>query len=227
MDPKAAAVGRKTVTFDSVNFQEYAVILGDNPGVQRGPPITLDWTPQKSWKIDLEAYESAGIARRSTSELRMPSGVREQLIQDSATRSDIQRAVQDARKIKNQRQFSLAAAESFEGLEILCSSLVRKIKRTVRRSETKANTADPAELWMKQQRILTKSNNSRRATHPTLQLHKNTRRNSISMPLALEFLAAANANRDGSDGDSTLSTEESTKDEEATILAAAAHMTVE
>jgi hypothetical protein len=45
------------IRWSTVEIREYAIILGDNPSVIRGVPLTMDWTPLSSISLELEDYE--------------------------------------------------------------------------------------------------------------------------------------------------------------------------
>ena len=45
------------IRWSTVEIREYAIILGDNPSVIRGVPLTMDWTPLSSISVELEDYE--------------------------------------------------------------------------------------------------------------------------------------------------------------------------
>jgi hypothetical protein len=45
------------IRWSTVEIREYAIILGDNPSVIRGVPLTMDWTPLSSITVELEDYE--------------------------------------------------------------------------------------------------------------------------------------------------------------------------
>jgi hypothetical protein len=222
----ATMTNKKIVKFDYINFQEHAVILGDNPGVQTGgPPVTIDWEPLRQYQLNLDQYEKAMGTRRSIQELRMPATVRQELLQDDCCMSEMKEAVKAAHKIKSQRQFTMTMAESSEGMEVFCASVGRKFKRALlnrRRRRASANEKsstslqEPAEQWMEQQY----QDKSRRASLPQQLVHTNTRRNSMRRSYGYNKESQESAD----DSVSTLGS--SAKDDEALIVAAAAHLSV-
>lgn len=231
----STTVTKKTVTFDHIQFQEHAVILGDNPGVQTGgPPVTMDWDVIRRYQMDLNEYETAiGSSRRSAGELRMPATVRQGVLEGHCSMGEMKRAAAAARKIKNQRQFTMAMAESAEGLEVFCASVRRKLKRTFtgsrRRSRLPVDNnsdvgnsqkqnvqqVDPAERWMEQRM----PRNSRRATFPPLLVSRNTRRNSMRD-------VYSQTENDNAESISSASLRTDDDNDDAIIVAAVAHMTV-
>lgn len=56
---------KKSVTFGSVSVREYAIVLGDNPSVSRGAPISLGWDYFSTSMIDLDEYEIERLTKRS------------------------------------------------------------------------------------------------------------------------------------------------------------------
>jgi hypothetical protein len=200
---------KKSVTFDSIQFQEHSLILGDNPGVQSGgPPVTMDWSVVRKYQMDLEEYETAVGSRRSVGELRMPATIRQGLLEGCCNMAEMKRAAAAARKIRNQRQFTMAMAESasiIEHLEVFCASVKRKVQRTVSGSRRKSRSASLSTVSTndtnnqnvsnKQQQQQDKQQQSvdlaecwiqqqmprtsRRATFPTYLVSRNTHRNSL------------------------------------------------
>jgi hypothetical protein len=152
--------------------------------------------------MDLNEYETVagGTHRRSVGELRMPATIRQGLLEGACNMAEMKRAAAAARKIKDQRQFSMALAESAEGVEVFCASVRRKVQRTwsgcrrksrlFKRGTTTSHgnlnsnlnlngnstaKVDSAERWMEQQMPRT----SRRATFPVHLVNRNTYRNSL------------------------------------------------
>ena len=65
------------VAFSSVEIKVYPYILGDNPSVPKGSPLTIDWEPMAVQVYDsVDAYETArggeGYAPRDHFNLLMP-----------------------------------------------------------------------------------------------------------------------------------------------------------
>jgi len=74
----------RMVRFSTVEVREYAMILGDNPAVSRGPPLTLDWTPLSRAFFDVERHIVMNPEpRRKIGEMVMPSVLREMLLKKS------------------------------------------------------------------------------------------------------------------------------------------------
>ena len=74
-----------SVSFGTVSIHSHQVILGDNPSVRSGPPLTLDWKPFDTKTVDLDSYEryfEEEGRRRTYAELRIPQGQREQLLKE-------------------------------------------------------------------------------------------------------------------------------------------------
>jgi hypothetical protein len=47
----------KSVKFDQVFIHEFPLIMGDNPAVSKGAPLTIDWQPIAHDVIDVDIYE--------------------------------------------------------------------------------------------------------------------------------------------------------------------------
>lgn len=52
------------VKFSSVHIHEHSLILGDNPAVSRGVPLTLAWEPCGSKVFSVDEYEERGQSKR-------------------------------------------------------------------------------------------------------------------------------------------------------------------
>jgi hypothetical protein len=54
----------KQVRFGRLVITEFGIILGDNPAVTSGAPVTIDWAPQDERSYTLNAYEQSKPKRR-------------------------------------------------------------------------------------------------------------------------------------------------------------------
>ena len=70
----------KRVEFTFLEVREYPVVLGDNPSVTEGPPITIDWghDPSTKFVLDVNSFERMRGNRRPACDLVLPRSVREQ-----------------------------------------------------------------------------------------------------------------------------------------------------
>jgi len=65
-----------SVSFDTVEVREYPIILGDNPAVSQGPPLTIDWEHDNEDTFSLDEYETTRPPRRVTVEMSIPPDMR-------------------------------------------------------------------------------------------------------------------------------------------------------
>lgn len=65
-----------SVSFDTVEVREYPIILGDNPAVSEGPPLTIDWDYDNVDEFGLDEYETTRPPRRGTVEMNIPANIR-------------------------------------------------------------------------------------------------------------------------------------------------------
>ena len=102
---------KKSVRFNQVE----AYILGDNPSVSFGPPMSMTHTHQDRFSVDLIEYDDAKqtIHRRSMQEMRMDQMLRTHILQSSGhSLRDITQATfeaQTARELRRQSVQSRAA----------------------------------------------------------------------------------------------------------------------
>jgi len=94
----------RSVGFSTVEVRSHAMILGDNPSVSSGPPVTLDWTHQDVMECDLSQYEKSKPLRRSKSEICIPSYLRESWLRDQGyARSELTEVSKEIDMIKKGR----------------------------------------------------------------------------------------------------------------------------
>lgn len=55
--PRAGSSVWKKVCFDDVQIREFPFILGDNPGVSKGAPLSIDWKHQHEDVTDIDVFE--------------------------------------------------------------------------------------------------------------------------------------------------------------------------
>ena len=67
---------KQQVCFGEVQFQEYPLIMGDNPHCT-GAPLQLDWICTYEEFLDIDFYEYTRDPRRSKKQLHMPAVDRE------------------------------------------------------------------------------------------------------------------------------------------------------
>jgi hypothetical protein len=98
---------KKQVSFDSIEVREHAIILGDNPSVTSGPPLTIAWESHASYCVSVEEYEKARPTRRSKEQMLIPRRVREEWLRHAGyARSHFAETEQSIQKVKRQRAAS-------------------------------------------------------------------------------------------------------------------------
>lgn len=71
--------GNIGVCWDDITIHEFPSILGDNPAVTNGAPLTLSWESVNTYKVDVNVYEymRSQNHRRSRKQLVMKCGERD------------------------------------------------------------------------------------------------------------------------------------------------------
>ena len=96
---------RSKVTFGTVTLREYPIILGDNPGGWRGPPLTIDWQHQGEILATVDKYEQCRPKIRTATEFQIPAEVRHKLLRKSGfSAEEIQKYTKKANIIRNRRK---------------------------------------------------------------------------------------------------------------------------
>ena len=61
---------RKKVSFDQVRIRHYPIIMGDNPSVSQGAPISMGWSYEELLSLDLDDFEESKHCRYRRRERR-------------------------------------------------------------------------------------------------------------------------------------------------------------
>ena len=94
----------KKVTFGEVQIHSHQFILGDNPSVSSGPPVTMNWKSFESGTFDLDEYEKQKPAPRSKEAMILPRSFREELLREEGfSRGEMKIATEEATRIQQQR----------------------------------------------------------------------------------------------------------------------------
>ncbi|KAL7484952.1 hypothetical protein ACHAW6_010551 [Cyclotella cf. meneghiniana] len=126
----------RNVSFSSLEIRSYNLTLGDAP-TSKGPAISLDWEydPQ-STVVQIDDYENERRStRRSKHEMLMPPSYRQYLLMREAgfTRGEIQRAVDQARRLAKERERTRRNL-ALQPVEEVLETAKKKFGRLVRRS---------------------------------------------------------------------------------------------
>ena len=118
---------QKTVRFSDITIREYPMILGDNPSVSCGPPVTIDWQHSSEAHLPLDKYmHSLPFFPRERCQMVMPAFLREDIVSNSGYQySDIINTMYEIDLIKTQRFIALKS-----GVRVKIMNMIgRKIKR--------------------------------------------------------------------------------------------------
>jgi hypothetical protein len=85
------------------------MIMGDNPSVSSGPPVTIDWEHQDVEECDLSGYEESKPEKRSKSQMLLPAEVREAWMRDQGyARSEMAKVGKEIDRIKRGRSAAIS-----------------------------------------------------------------------------------------------------------------------
>jgi hypothetical protein len=79
---KKSSKKKTAVSFSNVRIREYPIIIGDNPSILIGIPITIDWTHVREIDCSIDEYEAQKLERRTIVELRIPSKIRDDMLKE-------------------------------------------------------------------------------------------------------------------------------------------------
>jgi hypothetical protein len=119
---------KKAVSFGLIHVREYDCVVGDNPTVRAGPPISIGWKYVEKQGVPITDYEK--IKRPRTSDLRMGSYTRKRLLrQFDVSLEDIRAAERIARTIQIQRSQTAQQGKTGAAIEYAMESARRKMHR--------------------------------------------------------------------------------------------------
>mmetsp|Transcript_15905 Transcript_15905/g.22427 ORF Transcript_15905/g.22427 Transcript_15905/m.22427 type:complete len:337 (-) Transcript_15905:87-1097(-) len=140
----------KSVRFHQITIREYERILGDNPAVSSGPPISLGWryNQDNEVSVDIDDYESAREqqdSRRNREELKLDESERAELLEFEWGYSfgEIRKAQFAAREIRRNRIESRCTPVHIKKRE----ELWEKIRRRVSNIISKHRKLEEQRLW--------------------------------------------------------------------------------
>jgi hypothetical protein len=124
---------RSSIRFSTVEIRSYPMILGDNPSVTAGIPITIDWLHQDEVTCDVVDYEVTRPERRARLQLLLPPAMRAQIAMDAgSSRKELhamQRKVNVARGQRQSSQRGEQMSRLEEAMEATWRALSRKGKK--------------------------------------------------------------------------------------------------
>jgi len=98
---------RKRVQFSTIEIREYPIVLGDNPAVSHGPPLSISWEYDVLIKCNVDDYERHYCNdhyRRRGSELRIPYKIRNCTLHDMGySNYEIKSTMKEVQKLQLQR----------------------------------------------------------------------------------------------------------------------------
>jgi hypothetical protein len=121
----------KNVSFGLILVREYDRVVGDNPTVRVGPPMSIGWEFVQKQGVPVDIYEKIKRPRRPTSDLRMCSLTRKSILryEFGVSLEDIRAAEKIARKIQRQRFQTANQGETVAAIECAIESAKRKMHR--------------------------------------------------------------------------------------------------
>jgi len=127
------------VSFDRVNVRSYPIVLGDNPSVSKGAPISIDWQHFRQDNSDIDKYEEARQdARRSKTQMRIPYGVRYDILENAGEHDKtVDDVVKEMDEIRKRRGLIARQPEWQVNIEVKKEMARRWLKNVLKRSEKK------------------------------------------------------------------------------------------
>lgn len=122
----------KRVRFSNAIIHSHPIIVGDNPGGNAGPPLTIAWERNSSSFISIDKYEKFRRGhRRDSKSMIMPSSERQEILLNLGfTMCQISKGVRVANRIRSNRRQTMSVHKYSKSHEIL-DAISRKIRHVV------------------------------------------------------------------------------------------------
>mmetsp|Transcript_31204 Transcript_31204/g.47798 ORF Transcript_31204/g.47798 Transcript_31204/m.47798 type:complete len:213 (-) Transcript_31204:2018-2656(-) len=120
---------KKQVSFHKIKIREYERILGDNPSVTSGPPISIGWGyVEEDFIRSVNEYEGCRPRRRTKSELIIPSFVRRGLLEEEfgVSKESIKAASKEVKGVQKKRHMTRILPEGIENAQEMLQATTRK-----------------------------------------------------------------------------------------------------
>lgn len=122
---------KTSVIFTEVKVRRYDIVIGDNPSVTMGPPLSIGWEFESESSFNIDEFEECRGVRRSSAEMVMPRAVREELLLSNGfTKKEIMEVVKEVAKCKNNRQLTVENMK-FEPVELKIENCKRSLRRAL------------------------------------------------------------------------------------------------
>jgi hypothetical protein len=123
------------VGFTTIEIRDYPIIVGDNPGVSIGVPLTIDWVHDGEFTSSVDEYETYRPPSRSMVELKIPRTMRESVLRRlDFSRRDIQEGARSANIGRHRRKRTLETMHLAPWEEFLQRVRRATMNATVRRA---------------------------------------------------------------------------------------------
>jgi hypothetical protein len=121
---------KQAVSFGLIQVREYNRVVGDNPAVSDGPPMSIGWEFVQKEAVSVYVYEKRKLSRR-TSDLRLGNFTCKCILRQDCDFSweEIRAAEKRVRKIQRQRRQTIQRGETTTAIEYAMESAKRKMHR--------------------------------------------------------------------------------------------------
>mmetsp|Transcript_10889 Transcript_10889/g.18416 ORF Transcript_10889/g.18416 Transcript_10889/m.18416 type:complete len:238 (-) Transcript_10889:156-869(-) len=120
----------REIRFEKVEVRDYPLILGDNPSVTDGPPLSIDWDHAGEYAVSVEEYENTRPPRRHKKNMVVPKSVRQDWLRDEGySRGEMNEAEKLVLKAKKER---MATAKK-RAARLVLEEKREAVQRTLRR----------------------------------------------------------------------------------------------
>jgi hypothetical protein len=126
----AHSSSKKAVSFGLIQVREYNRVVGDNPTVRVGPPMSIGWEFVQKQAVPVDDYEK--IKRPRTSDLRIMGSIARKSIlryEFQVSLEDIRAAEKIIQKIQRQRYRTIQQGKLVASIEYAMELAKRKIHR--------------------------------------------------------------------------------------------------